>query len=68
MGIWTVITLIGGALGIIGVFLSNWAENHPRHKEPSAATRPHDIALAVGLIGWVIAVIGLVISLLDHLR
>jgi hypothetical protein len=68
MGIWTVITLIGGALGIIGVFVSNWAENHPRHKEPRATTRAHDIALGVGLVGWVIAVIGIAINLLDHLR
>ena len=67
MTLWAVITLVGTALGIVGMFVANWADNHPRHRH-SSSTRSHDIAFAVGMIGWVIGVGGLVASLIDHFR
>ena len=67
MNVWTVITLVGAVLGIVGMFVANWVENQPRHRR-SSSTPAHDIALIVGMIGWAMGAAGLTASLMDHFR
>lgn len=66
MGVWTLIALFGGAMGVLGTVLSDRAEYDLSRKGPGANMRLHGIALAVGLAGWVIAVVGIVIDLLEY--
>ena len=67
MNVWTVITLVGALFGIVGMFVANWVENHPRHRRNSS-TPTHDVALIVGMIGWAIGTAGLTATLIDHFR
>ncbi len=64
--VWTIIALVGAAVGVIGVYVSTWAENHSRSDDPLSDMRQHNIALVVGLVGWVCSVIGIVVGLVEH--
>ncbi len=66
MAVWTVIALVGAVLGIIGMFVANWAEHHPRYRRGDS-TRPHDIAFVIGMIGWAIGLLGFIATLIDGL-